>query len=77
MAITADGRHAYVVGEDDAIVVFLFSEPSDRWDQIQVLYDGQDGVDGIALGYAVIPIIFSISEDALSSVPPTLTSAAR
>jgi len=31
---------------------------------------------GIGLGYAVIPIIFSISEDALSSVPPTLTSAA-
>jgi phosphate transport system permease protein len=33
-------------------------------------------VAGIALGFAVIPVIFSISEDALTSVPRTYTQAA-
>jgi phosphate transport system permease protein len=32
-------------------------------------------VVGFALGFAVIPIIFTISEDALSNVPESLTSA--
>jgi phosphate transport system permease protein len=30
---------------------------------------------GVIMGFAVIPIIFTITEDALSNVPPTLTSA--
>jgi len=47
------------------------------FDQFGFTYDQRNCiVVGIGLGYAVIPIIFSISEDALSSVPPTLTSAA-
>jgi ABC-type uncharacterized transport system permease subunit len=33
-------------------------------------------VVGIALGFAVIPVIFTIAEDALSAVPRSLTSAA-
>ena len=33
-------------------------------------------VAGIALGFAVVPIVFSISEDALTSVPRTYTQAA-
>ena len=33
-------------------------------------------VAGIALGFAVIPVIFSIAEDALTSVPQTYTHAA-
>ncbi|MBI4043091.1 MAG: ABC transporter permease subunit, partial [Deltaproteobacteria bacterium] len=33
-------------------------------------------VVGIALGFAVVPIIFTIAEDAMSSVPKTLVSAA-
>lgn len=33
-------------------------------------------VAGIALGFAVIPIVFSIAEDALTSVPPSYTQAA-
>ena len=33
-------------------------------------------VAGIALGFAVIPIVFSISEDALTSVPRSYTQAA-
>jgi phosphate transport system permease protein len=32
-------------------------------------------VVGFMMGFAVIPIIFTISEDALSSVPPSLTAA--
>ncbi|MBI5178559.1 MAG: ABC transporter permease subunit [Nitrospinae bacterium] len=40
------------------------------------LYDPRNCVVvGIALGFAVIPIIFTIAEDALSAVPPSLTSA--
>jgi phosphate transport system permease protein len=31
-------------------------------------------VVGVMMGFAVIPIIFTISEDALSNVPPTLRS---
>lgn len=33
-------------------------------------------VVGFAMGFAVIPVIFTISEDALSNVPKTLTAAA-
>jgi phosphate transport system permease protein len=33
-------------------------------------------VAGIALGFAVIPVVFSISEDALTSVPQSYTHAA-
>ena len=32
-------------------------------------------VVGLAMGFAVIPIIFTIAEDAFSSVPPHLTAA--
>jgi len=39
-------------------------------------YDQRNSiVVGFAMGFAVIPIIFTISEDALSAVPRTLTSA--
>ena len=41
-----------------------------------VTYDQRNSlVVGFAMGFAVIPIIFTISEDALSSVPKSLTSA--
>ena len=41
-----------------------------------VSYDQRNSlVVGFAMGFAVIPIIFTISEDALSSVPKSLTSA--
>tara|TARA_A100001037_G_scaffold305916_1_gene348047 strand:+ start:7486 stop:8568 length:1083 start_codon:yes stop_codon:yes gene_type:complete len=33
-------------------------------------------IAGIALGFAVIPIVFAIAEDALTSVPSTITNAA-
>ena len=41
-----------------------------------VTYDQRNSiVVGFAMGFAVIPIIFTISEDAISSVPKSLTSA--
>jgi phosphate transport system permease protein len=41
-----------------------------------ITYDQRNSVVvGFAMGFAVIPIIFTISEDALSSVPRSLTSA--
>ena len=34
-------------------------------------------VVGFMMGFAVIPVIFTIAEDALSNVPPALTSASE
>jgi phosphate transport system permease protein len=46
------------------------------WLNREINYDIRNSVIiGIALGFTVIPIIYTISEDALSSVPKGLTSA--
>ncbi len=50
---------------------WLFSAGGFRYDQRNSL------VVGIALGFAVIPVIFTIAEDAFSSVPRTLVNASR
>jgi ABC-type uncharacterized transport system permease subunit len=50
---------------------FLFGEWGIRYDQRNSL------VVGLALGFAVIPVIFTIAEDACSGVPATLVQAAR
>lgn len=43
---------------------------------LKVDYDMRNSmIIGVALGFAVIPIIYTLSEDAMSSVPPGLTSA--
>ena len=52
------------------LVQWLYGTAGVRYDQRNCL------VVGVALGVAVIPIIFTIAEDAFSSVPPSLTSAA-
>jgi phosphate transport system permease protein len=45
-------------------------------DTFGVTYDQRNSlVVGLAMGFAVIPIIFTISEDAFSSVPSNLTAA--
>jgi len=42
---------------------------------LELRYDQRNAaVVGIAMGFAVIPIVFSIAEDAFSSVPPTLAA---
>jgi phosphate transport system permease protein len=44
--------------------------------QFGITYDQRNSlVVGLAMGFAVIPIIFTISEDAFSSVPSNLTAA--
>jgi phosphate transport system permease protein len=50
---------------------FLFTELGVRYDQRNSI------VVGIALGFAVIPVIFTIAEDACSAVPRSLISASR
>ncbi len=50
---------------------FLFSEWGLRYDQRNSI------VVGIALGFAVIPVIFTIAEDACSAVPRSLVNASR
>jgi phosphate transport system permease protein len=45
-------------------------------DVLGLTYDQRNSlVVGLAMGFAVIPIIFTISEDAFSSVPSNLTAA--
>ncbi len=46
------------------------------YEHIGITYDQRNSVVvGFALGFAVIPIIFTIAEDALSNVPPSLVAA--
>lgn len=55
---------------------FGASFPQWLYDHLGVRYDQRNSfVISIGLGFAVIPIIFSISEDALSSVPKNLSAA--
>jgi len=56
----------------------LFNGNLNQWlyNTLAINYDQRNSfVVGFALGFAVIPIIFTISEDALSNVPKSLTSA--
>jgi len=66
---------------------FVYSDPSTGkqiadfrlwWPQATGLsFDQRNSlVVGFAMGFAVIPVIFTIAEDALSNVPKTLTAAA-
>jgi phosphate transport system permease protein len=50
---------------------FLFAELGVRYEQRNAF------VVGVALGFAVIPVIFTIAEDACSAVPRSLVRAAR
>lgn len=46
------------------------------WQTTHLTYDQRNAaIVGFAMGFAVIPIIFTLSEDALANVPPTLSSA--
>ena len=56
---------------------FLFDGSFRHWlyESMEVTYDQRNSiVVGFAMGFAVIPIIFTISEDALSSVPEHLAA---
>jgi phosphate transport system permease protein len=69
------GWHAGAALED-----LVFSGDMTRWlyTELGIGYQQRNAiVVGIALGFAVIPVIFTIAEDACSSVPKSLTRAAR
>ncbi len=58
--------------------VHLFAGDFKQWlySTLGVRYDQRNSIIiGIALGFAVIPIIFTIAEDAISNVPRNLTAA--
>lgn len=69
VAVLADPLEQALFGGD--LGRWLFTELGLRYDQRNAL------VVGIALGFAVIPVIFTIAEDAFSSVPPSLVNASR
>ncbi|MFQ5685490.1 MAG: ABC transporter permease subunit [Candidatus Scalindua sp.] len=57
---------------------FVFNGDYRQWflDVLGLQYDQRNAVVvGFAMGFAVLPIIFTISEDAMSNVPNNLTSA--
>jgi phosphate transport system permease protein len=57
---------------------WLFAGDFRQWllDTFKLSFDQRNAfVVGMVMGFAVVPIIFTISEDALSSVPPSLTAA--
>ena len=60
------------------VEVWLLGGDTRSWlyESFGITYDQRNSlVVGIAMGFAVIPIIFTISEDAFSSVPSSLTAA--
>ena len=63
---SADGSRSTVLGGDfRAWLLSVLGSPYDQRNAIVV---------GFAMGFAVIPIIFTIAEDAFSNVPPHLTA---
>jgi phosphate transport system permease protein len=61
-----------------AIETWFFAGDARQWlsTTLGVTYDQRNSlVVGLAMGFAVIPIIFTISEDAFASVPATLSAA--
>lgn len=61
-----------------AVEAWVFAGDARLWlrDALGLTYDQRNClVVGIAMGFAVIPIIFTISEDAFASVPSSLTAA--
>jgi phosphate transport system permease protein len=69
VAVLAGPLEAWLFGGD--FQRYLFTEWGIRYDQRNSL------VVGLGLGFAVIPVIFSIAEDACSAVPDSLVNASR
>jgi phosphate transport system permease protein len=73
--ILLGGVVAFWIGS--SVESFFFGGDFKTWlSSFGLIYDQRNSVVvGIAMGFAVIPIIFTISEDAFSSVPQHLTAA--
>ena len=69
LALTAPIEAALFAEFDGDFRQWLFETMNMRYDQLNSL------VVALGLGFAVIPIIFSISEDSLSDIPHSLTAA--
>ena len=66
-------------GTEASVEKLLFEGNFQQWlyTKFGVTYETRNSLFvGFALGFAVIPIIFTVSEDALSNVPKSLSSAA-
>jgi len=74
--LLAGGAVAFWIGS--SVENLAFGGDFKGWlsSSLSLVYDQRNSlVVGIAMGFAVIPIIFTISEDAFSSVPQHLTAA--
>ena len=90
MHFKKEGMNYLIIGAPLIIIVFIlslfignslesifFNSDFNAWmyESFQIQYDQRNAlIIGIAMGFAVIPIIFTISEDALSNVPEHLIS---
>jgi phosphate transport system permease protein len=69
---------AVAFGTGPAVEAGVFGGDAKQWltTALGLVYDQRNSVViGLAMGFAVIPIIFTISEDAFTSVPQHLTAA--
>ena len=74
--LLAGAAAAFAIAPDVESV--LFRGDARQWlsEVVGLTYDQRNSlVVGLAMGFAVVPIIFTISEDAFSSVPSTLSAA--
>jgi phosphate transport system permease protein len=69
VSLLAEPLEAWLFGGD--FQRYLFTDWGIRYDQRNSM------VVGLGLGFAVIPVIFSIAEDACSAVPKSLVTASR
>ena len=73
--IIATALFAFALSKPIEIALFAGNMPLWLTDELGITYDQRNSlVVGIAMGFAVIPTIFSISEDAVYGVPKHLTT---
>jgi phosphate transport system permease protein len=68
----------FCLAANDVIESWLFAGDFRQWliDTFNLTYDQRNAfVVGLVMGFAVIPIIFTISEDAFANVPTSFTAA--
>jgi phosphate transport system permease protein len=67
---------AFAIGRGLDVLVFGGGMPEWLFNQLGVRFDQRNSiVISFAMGFAVLPIVFSISDDALTNVPRNLTAA--
>ncbi len=77
MTVVVGGTVALCLGFNSSIETLVFDGDYKHWlhERLGLVYDQRNAiVIGFAMGFAVIPIIFSIAEDSLSNVPRHLVA---